>query len=569
MEQVLFLFLRRMRAPLLVLLLAFAISIGGLVLIPGQDFDGNPWKMDFLHAFYFVSFMGSTIGFGEIPYPFTPAQRLWVTFCIFLTVIAWLYAIGKIISLMQDQTFSRAVSEARFIYKVRAIQSPFYIVCGYGEAGSLLVPALARRGVQTVVIEKNPDRLNELVMAGLPMDIPSLCADASIPKHLVEAGLRRSLCRGVVANTDDNAANVKIAVVSKLLRPPLRVICRATTREAASNMASFNTDYIINPYEVFAEHMAMALRRPSVHQLHAILISLAGRPLVPPVHPPEGKWVICGYGRFGRAVHAAFEREGLPMTVIESDPEHAPPDSVIGSATDPGPLEAAGIRGSVGIVAGTDCDADNLSIVMTARALNPDLYQVARQDWRGDTEVFKAAKLDLVMEASRVTVWRMLPLITTPLLSNFLRTARTLDEDWAGKLISNIRKICHDRTPETWAVRIDEEDAHAINDGLLAGKQITIQTLMRDARDRDRLLRCIPLLLDRDGQQELLPDPETPLKVGDKLLFTGAEGCERRMDWVLLSAKELEYVESGIERPDGLIWRWLASLYATRPTLKS
>ena len=40
------------------------------------------------------------------------------------------------------------------------------------------------------------------------------------------------------------------------------------------NLASFNTDHIINAYEVFGEHLAMTQRTPSVHRLHAWLISL-------------------------------------------------------------------------------------------------------------------------------------------------------------------------------------------------------------------------------------------------------------------------------------------------------
>ena len=59
--------------------------------------------MNFFHAFYFVSFMGSTIGFGEIPYAFTDAQRAWVLITIYTSVVAWLYTIGTLLSLIQDQ----------------------------------------------------------------------------------------------------------------------------------------------------------------------------------------------------------------------------------------------------------------------------------------------------------------------------------------------------------------------------------------------------------------------------------------------------------------------------------
>ncbi|MBR9884970.1 MAG: potassium transporter TrkA, partial [Oceanospirillales bacterium] len=77
MNDILYVLLRRLRAPLITLIVVYAVAVLGFTLIPGQDNDGNVWHMDFFHAFYFVSFMGSTIGFGEIPYAFTNAQRMW------------------------------------------------------------------------------------------------------------------------------------------------------------------------------------------------------------------------------------------------------------------------------------------------------------------------------------------------------------------------------------------------------------------------------------------------------------------------------------------------------------
>ena len=86
MNYVAYLILRRLRAPLITLIVIYSISVLGYVLIPGIDGDGDPYQMNFFQAFYFVSFMGSTIGFGEIPYEFTAAQRFWTLFCIYATV---------------------------------------------------------------------------------------------------------------------------------------------------------------------------------------------------------------------------------------------------------------------------------------------------------------------------------------------------------------------------------------------------------------------------------------------------------------------------------------------------
>ena len=68
MNEVTSMILRRMRAPFLLLITVYSISILGMVVIPGIDNDGNVSHMSFFHAFYFVSYTATTIGFGEIPY---------------------------------------------------------------------------------------------------------------------------------------------------------------------------------------------------------------------------------------------------------------------------------------------------------------------------------------------------------------------------------------------------------------------------------------------------------------------------------------------------------------------
>ena len=64
MDSVLLLTLRRLRWPLVLLVGVYAVGILGLVLIPGVDEHGRPTPMGFFHAFYFLSYTASTIGFG-------------------------------------------------------------------------------------------------------------------------------------------------------------------------------------------------------------------------------------------------------------------------------------------------------------------------------------------------------------------------------------------------------------------------------------------------------------------------------------------------------------------------
>src|SRR3954470_22154016 len=123
-----FLILRRMRTPLIVLIVIFAVSVLGLTLIPGQDLQGRPSRLGFFDAFYVMSYTASTIGFGELPYPFTYSQRMWVTISIYLTVIGWAYAIGSLLALLQDRSFRSALALQRVRRTVRRPAEPVLLV---------------------------------------------------------------------------------------------------------------------------------------------------------------------------------------------------------------------------------------------------------------------------------------------------------------------------------------------------------------------------------------------------------------------------------------------------------
>ena len=137
MDTIVFLILRRMRTPLLVLIVTYAVTIAGLALIPGEDGAGNATApMSIFHAFYFLSYTATTIGFGEIPSAFSDGQRLWASLTIYASVVAWIYSIGTLIALLQDRTFQRAIMERRFARRISRIAMPFHLVCGYGETGA-------------------------------------------------------------------------------------------------------------------------------------------------------------------------------------------------------------------------------------------------------------------------------------------------------------------------------------------------------------------------------------------------------------------------------------------------
>ena len=559
MHSTLFLILRRMRAPLIFLIVSYAVSILGMTLIPGVDANGQPSPpMDFFHAFYFISYTATTIGFGEIPTAFSDAQRAWTIVAIYLTVIVWIYSIGTILELLQDPAMQRAMRANRFETRVKRLGQPFYLIAGCGETGVLLLQALDSRNQQAVVLDIDPARVGELELGQYHLDIPALTADARYPENLIAAGLHHPLCAGVITLTNDDPVNLSVAVTTKLLRPDLPILCRADSLDTAANMASFGIEEVVNAFEVFGEHLAIAINNPGHHLLYQWLTGVPGERLAMPMEPPRGRWLVCGYGRFGHAVSRHLGKEGNELVVVDEHLAAGQAHSVIGRGTEAHTLLEAGIEQAVGIVAGTDDDIANLSIAMTARQLKPELFMVLRQNRHANAALFERFAANATMQPSSIVAHEFLSLLTTPLLSRFFNLALNQGDAWADVALSRIAAVVGDTVPEVWDLELSKTKTLAIWQTLREGVTVRLGDLMRAPSNREDSLACIPLLLKRGCEEILVPDNDTPLHDGDRILFCGEAHTRRQQALGLHDYNMLNYLLTGNEAPGGLVWRRLA-----------
>ena len=542
-----FLAARVLRAPIIFIVAVFAVGMIGLALIPGVEEDGRPWRLTLFQALYFMAYTATTIGFGEIPRPFTDTQRLWVTAAIFASVVAWAYLLASVLALARDPAFRAARVSGRVRRQVRRLTEPFYLICGFGETGMLVARALDRLGYRFALVDIDPARVEEADLVDFAQDPPALTADAKIPENLVAAGLKRDQCRGVLALTNDDQANLAVAMAVRLLHPAIPVLARAMSRETAANMASFGTDHIINPFAKFGDYLALAIASPGSYRLLSWLTGLPGTTLEPETAPPRGHWVVCGYGRFGREVVQAFRAHDMDVTIVEQGGTEAPT------------LREAGVERSVGIVAGTDDDITNLSIAVTARELNPQIFTILRQNLQANRELFSAYRADIVMVSPEIIADECLALIRTPLLGRFLAVVRGESDAWADGVIARLQASLGNDTPEIWSVRLNAADAPALHRALFfENMQVSVGDLRRDPRDRSQRLACEGLYLVQSQNDLVLPSDETALAPGDRLLFAGTPEA-RDAQWPMLrNVNVRDYVLKGVEVPGGWVWQKLS-----------
>ncbi len=515
--------------------------------------------MGFFDAFYFMSYTATTIGFGEIPYAFTDAQRMWVTISIYLTVIGWAYAIGSLLALSQDRGFRQALALGRFTRKVARLREPFLLIAGYGQTGELLARSLDALGRRVVVIDSAPERDRRARARILPRRRPGPRRRRAQPAHLRSRGSPTPLRRGDRADQrrrgqpgggDDRRAAAPGAAGDR---------AHGLAGRWPSGCGPSARPTVVNPFDRFGDHLRIALRAPASYQLIDLAHQRARRTLPRRREPPRGRWVICGYGRFGREVTADLRAEGLEVTVIEpAAGATAGPGMIVGNGTEPAVLAQAKLETAVGLVAATDNDITNLSLIAAAHAVNPDLFLIGRQNDAANAPLFRAIGIDFALIPSRVIAQEVLARITSPLLFRFLAMVPAQGEPRSAALVARLTERCGEEVPALWRIRLAPDTAPALAHWLAQGRRLVLGDLLRDAHDRSRPMAAVPLLLVRaDATCACAPVDDTPLGAGDEILLAGLPAARRALDAVCQSESTRDYVLLGRVTPSGTVWRWI------------
>jgi CPA2 family monovalent cation:H+ antiporter-2 len=114
-------------------------------------------------------------------------------------------------------------------------------VIGYGRVGRHVVDVLGRLNIPRLVVESDPERINELRRLGAP----SLYGDASNSDLLQHAGLERA--RALVITLPDEVAAQLIVAATRQLCPDLPIVARATTVAGVPRLAELGATDVIHP----------------------------------------------------------------------------------------------------------------------------------------------------------------------------------------------------------------------------------------------------------------------------------------------------------------------------------
>ena len=162
-----------------------------------------------------------------------------------------------------------------------------------------------------------------------------------------------------------------------------------------------------------------------------MILSLAGVGLIfgDAVKELSGHYILCGYGRVGQTVARELVHAGRKAVVIDILPESLARArregflEVEGDATEEATLRAAGIERASGLITTIDSDAHNVYVILSARALNPQLFVVARANAADSEGRLMQAGADRVVSPYTMAGHRLAELATRPRVVDFIDAA--------------------------------------------------------------------------------------------------------------------------------------------------
>lgn len=234
------------------------------------------------------------------------------------------------------------------------------------------------------------------------------------------------------------------------------------------------------------------------------------RTLLRTISSMQNHVIICGAGRVGHTAAETLQEIGRQFVVIDPDVEVVESlreegwTALVGDSTRDEALVEAGIERAAGILVSTGNDSDNLFIVLSARALNPELLIVARSVDASSEAKMRRAGADKVISPYKIGGRQMANLILRPNVAEFMDhvTLNTGLELWLEEVTIG------DNSPVA-GLTVVEADM----------RRKTGATLVALLRGDDRVL--------------VTPDENTRFEIGDQLIALGTRNQLKSLEQFL------------------------------------
>lgn len=248
---------RKLFRPLALWLLLYMVGMGGYAIL---EYREKGW-FSVRECFYQTGTLLTSVGFEDLlrSYTSTPAA----IFTVSLSVIGigiLLYMTSTITAfVLSGELSALLVREKR--KKMIDSMSGHFICCGYGDTGQHCVQDITGSHASCVVIEKNPDRLEQL-RRHYGEDTLFVSGDATEDEVQLQAGLTRA--HGLISALPNDRDNLLAVITARQLNPNLRIITRCIEPANVRKLEKAGADSVVCINRIGGLRLSSEMIRPQV-----------------------------------------------------------------------------------------------------------------------------------------------------------------------------------------------------------------------------------------------------------------------------------------------------------------
>lgn len=216
----------------------------GIILIIGlfiYGIVGSYFIMDlnFIDSVYYAVITMATVGYGDYA-PHTGIQKIFATTLALAGVALLAYVFNIILTNFQEK-MEKYSKGAR---KMRAIKNmdDYFILCGHGRVGKVVLDELRQRNQNVIVIDKDEKACASIEESD---NVVVFNEDAITDDFIAE--LANEKCNSVILSTGNDVTNLFIVLTIRETNPNAWIVTRASRSENIPKLRKAGADKIVSP----------------------------------------------------------------------------------------------------------------------------------------------------------------------------------------------------------------------------------------------------------------------------------------------------------------------------------
>ena len=232
---------KRFELTMLAIFMGFLIFIASTAIYMFENEKMGGQISNLYDAFYWAVVTISTVGYGDLT-PVTTGGRLVTTALIFSGLGLLAFFTSIIVAAFSEKMYE--FQENRVKGSIEKLTDTT-IVCGFGRVGQNIARQLHEDKQNFVIIDNNAQHIAQAKHKGYL----ALLDDASKNSTLEQAGINQN-AKAILCVTEDDVANVYIALTSRYLNPEITIIARANHEENVKKMYQAGANHIVQSYTI-------------------------------------------------------------------------------------------------------------------------------------------------------------------------------------------------------------------------------------------------------------------------------------------------------------------------------